>query len=333
MTAAPPTRFTVTGPAGALACTRWGTRGRPTALLAHGTGFCASVWSTIALDLARDFDVIAFDRRGHGASAKPDDAYELDDFADDVVAVVDALALDAAYGIGHSAGGTDLLLAAPRRPRSFARLFVIEPTVMDPDDPIRDLEVAPGPDQAALDRFRRRRATFPSRTDARGHLDGRGVFAGWQHDLLEAYVSDGFETGVDGRVTLRCTPAIEAAMLRSIAAAMNGTHRRATFHALKEIRCPVLVATTERSNDRYERMAKALQRVVADTTIEHLLGAGHAVPQVDPHRIAARARAFWGSGAGVNVTRQRVGDEVNPTRPSSVLGTCATSGAAKSSDG
>jgi pimeloyl-ACP methyl ester carboxylesterase len=300
MTPAVLTRFTVLGPAGPLACARWGSGvpGRPTALLVHGTGFCASVWGAVAIDLARVFDVVAFDRRGHGASAKPDDAYDFDDFADDVVAIVYALGLDGVYGIGHSAGGTDLLLAAPRRPHGFARLFLVEPTVMDPWDPTRDLDSAPGPDRAALERFERRRATFPSSVEARHGLEGRGIFSGWREDLLEAYIADGFESLPDGRVTLRCTPTIEGSMLRRIAAAMCGEHQSETFEPLAEIRCPVLVVTTEGSSDRYKRMASAVQRLVAETTIENLAGVGHAVPQVDPQRIAVLARNFWDRAVG-----------------------------------
>jgi pimeloyl-ACP methyl ester carboxylesterase len=230
--------FTVEASEGPLACTRWGTpdASRPTALLVHGTGFCASVWNTIAADLAGDFDVVAFDRRGHGASTKPDDAYGFDDFADDIVELADALGVGGAYGIGHSAGGTDLLLAAPRRPDAFARLLLIEPTIMDPREPTRDVASAPGPEQQA--RLQRRWATFPSRQAARDRLEGRGIFAGWHPELLDAYITDGFEPLPDGHVTLRCTPVIEVSMLRRIWAAMDGTHPTNTFECLNEIHCP-----------------------------------------------------------------------------------------------
>ncbi len=43
-----------------------------------------------------------------------------------------------AYAVGHSAGATDILLAAAQRPEAFARIFAIEPTVMDPADPAID---------------------------------------------------------------------------------------------------------------------------------------------------------------------------------------------------
>jgi pimeloyl-ACP methyl ester carboxylesterase len=286
------TTYTIEASAGPLACTRWETPGssRPTALLVHGTGFCASVWNGVACDLADDFDVVAFDRRGHGASTKPDDAYDLDDFADDICELADALSLEGAYGIGHSAGGTDLLLAAPRRPGAFARLLLMEPTIMDPDEPTRDVASAPGPNPANR---RRRWATFPSGQAAFDRLQGRGIFAGWLPDLFEAYITDGFDSLPDGRVTLRCTPAIEESMLRRIWAAMDGTHPTKTFECLRQIHCPVLIATMENSNPRYTRMANIARRHIDNVTIEHLSGVNHAVPQVAPERIASLARRFW----------------------------------------
>jgi pimeloyl-ACP methyl ester carboxylesterase len=262
----------------------------------HGTGFCASVWDAIAIDLVDDFDVVAVDRRGHGASAKPVGAYALDDLADDVVALIDALDLQGAYGIGHSAGGTDLLLAAPQRPHAFAKLFLIEPTVMDPHDPTSGLVTAPGPEHADLERLRRRRATFPSRQAARERLEDRGIFAGWHSDLLDAYISDGLEALPDGQLSLRCTPTNEAEMLRHIAAAMNGTHPTEPFQHLSKVGGPVLIATTEFSNQRYKRMANTASRLLDDSTIEHIAGIGHAAPQVAPGLITAMARRFWKQG-------------------------------------
>src|SRR5882757_4702064 len=126
-----PHRFSI-GPVDAhIAMLQWGESGKPPALLLHGTGFVADVWDEVARDLASTYTVYALDRRGHGASHKPC-AYHFLDYADDVCRVIDALELRNIYGIGHSAGATDLLLAAKLRPEHFARLFVMEPTVMDP---------------------------------------------------------------------------------------------------------------------------------------------------------------------------------------------------------
>src|SRR3954454_1113567 len=117
-----------------IALARWGeASGKPVALLLHGTGFVAEVWDEIATELAQRYTVYALDRRGHGDSHKPAaDRYHFQDFAEDVCRVVEALELSDIYGIGHSAGATDLLLTAKLLPKRFSRLFVMEPTVMDP---------------------------------------------------------------------------------------------------------------------------------------------------------------------------------------------------------
>jgi pimeloyl-ACP methyl ester carboxylesterase len=118
-----------------IALARWGVASsdKPPALLVHGTGFVGEVWVEVASVLASRHTVYALDRRGHGASHKPaTDRYHFLDFASDVKVVVKALGLSDIFGVGHSAGATDLLLAAKLLPGRFSRLFAIEPTIMDP---------------------------------------------------------------------------------------------------------------------------------------------------------------------------------------------------------
>ena len=130
-----PKRISV-GPVGEhIALARWGEdgSGKPPALLLHGTGFVAEVWDEVARELASRYTVYALDRRGHGDSHKPAaDRYHFQDFAEDLCRVIEALDLSDIFGIGHSAGATDLLLAAKLLPKRFSRLFVMEPTVMGP---------------------------------------------------------------------------------------------------------------------------------------------------------------------------------------------------------
>ena len=81
----------------------------PPILFIHG--YCQSTFAwrkQFASDLARDFRLIAFDLRGHGESDKPLDApayTESKRWADDVAAVIDALALQSVTLAGWSYGG------------------------------------------------------------------------------------------------------------------------------------------------------------------------------------------------------------------------------------
>ena len=284
-------------PSGPIAVHHWaGPVGAPAALLVHGTGFCGSVWSGVAEPLSQAFDVWAVDRRGHGASHKPARAYDFADFADDLTHVVDALALHDALGVGHSAGGTDLLLATARRPSVFRRIVVVEPTVMDHAHPDLRPELAPFHAEA-LERTRQRRDTFASAREVLDRYRGRGIFSGWRDDLLEAYVRDGFEVGDDGSAVLRCRPSMEAAMLVPIFAVMEGRYRvddpMQPFEALRTVDCPTLLMTTELSQPVYKQMAEVAGRLLPQAARHHLPGVGHAVAQTAPDALAELSMAFW----------------------------------------
>lgn len=270
--------------------------GRPVALLSHGTGFCAATWIGVAEMLAEHFEVWALDRRGHGLSSAPVDRYDFTDFMDDMVRVVDALEVRDAYAVGHSAGATDLLLCAAERPRAFRRLFVMEPTAMDPAEPDVRAELAPFHAEA-LAAFARRRAVFGSRAEVTGRYTGRGAFEGWRPDVLDAFVRDGFVDLADGSVALRCDPAREVEMLQSIFAAMEGAYRpdddAHPFAALRRVRPPTAIVTTEHSQPIYGAMAGVVDRLVPDTTRLHLDGLGHLAAQVDPGRVAREVLAWW----------------------------------------
>ena len=296
-----PSPITVTVACGDLVVHRWGDDdGRPAALLVHGTGFCGGVWAGVAAHLLDTFVVYALDRRGHGRSAKPADAYDFSDFAGDTVRVIDALGLGGAYGIGHSAGATDLLLASVERPAAFARLFTIEPTAMDPAAPVR----RPERDEAhaaILGSIVRRTSRFASRAEVVERYRAREAFADWRPDLLEAYVAGGFHDLADGSVELSCAPVIERSMLSRIFAVMQGTYAGPAerpgsgnpLAALARVPVPTVIATTERSEAIYGAMAADARRVVPGCTAHHLDGAGHAAAQIDPDGVGMAVRRWW----------------------------------------
>ena len=58
--------------------------------------------------LAKDYRVIAHDRRGHGRSSQVADNHDMDHYADDLAAVVEHLDLHDAIHVGHSTGGGEV---------------------------------------------------------------------------------------------------------------------------------------------------------------------------------------------------------------------------------
>jgi len=85
----------------------WGT-GQPV-VFSHGWPLNADAWDDQLFFVAsHGYRVIAHDRRGHGRSSQPWGGNNMDTYADDLAALIDALDLHNAVLVGHSSGGGDV---------------------------------------------------------------------------------------------------------------------------------------------------------------------------------------------------------------------------------
>lgn len=85
----------------------WGS-GSPV-VFSHGWPLNADAWDAQMLFLVQHgYRVIAHDRRGHGRSGQPARGNDMDTYADDLAAVIDALDLKDAMLVGHSTGGGEV---------------------------------------------------------------------------------------------------------------------------------------------------------------------------------------------------------------------------------
>jgi len=85
----------------------WGS-GRPV-VFSHGWPLNADAWDAQMLFLLQNgFRVIAHDRRGHGRSDQPSAGNDMDTYADDLAALLDALDIQGSTLVGHSTGGGEV---------------------------------------------------------------------------------------------------------------------------------------------------------------------------------------------------------------------------------
>ena len=86
----------------------WG-RG-PVVAFSHGWPLNADAWDGQMLFLAQQgFRVVAHDRRGHGRSEQVSSGNDMDGYADDLAALLEALDLDDVALVGHSTGGGEVV--------------------------------------------------------------------------------------------------------------------------------------------------------------------------------------------------------------------------------
>ena len=250
----------------------------PPLLFAHATGLHAHVWGPVSRHVS-SYRAIALDFRGHGDSSAPDDHdFDWMGFADDILAVVEALALDSVPAVGHSKGAAALLLAEERRPGTFSSLWCYEPVVFPGD------RQAPLPENPLAAAARKRRQSFPSRSEALENFSSKPPFAGVATESLEAYVDGAFQVAEDGSLLLKCEPEHEARVYE-----MGAQHR--AFDNLTDVQCPTVIA-----RGRIEMGPAAFADAVADrlpngrlATFEHL---GHFGPLEAPAEIGGEIGAF-----------------------------------------
>jgi non-heme chloroperoxidase len=82
----------------------------PVVTFSHGWPLSSDAWDGQMLFLVQNgFRVVAHDRRGHGRSSQASSGNDMDGYADDLAAMIEALDLKDAILVGHSTGGGEVV--------------------------------------------------------------------------------------------------------------------------------------------------------------------------------------------------------------------------------
>ena len=133
----------------------------PALVLLAGLGDTAHVFDDFAPALTGRHRVVAITRRAHGRSSAPATGYGFARLAEDVVRVIDAMALRRPIVIGHSFAGEEMHVLGARSPEKIAGLVYLDAAFNRGDtadgkahDAVaRSLPAAPGPTAGDLASF------------------------------------------------------------------------------------------------------------------------------------------------------------------------------------
>ncbi len=249
----------------------WGEPGADGLCFLHGGSAHAHWFDAVAPAFADRFHVISLDQRGHGESQWPEPpAYRTQDFAQDLLGVMDALGWKRMILVGHSMGGHNAMSFAAWHPERVERLVIADSRPAVPLErllemqrrgyrPLRRYESA----ETAVARFR----LLPPETTAARDLLAHLARAG----LIER----------DGRWMYRFDPAC------------NGTRQPVdAWPLLPTIQCPTLIVRGEESPILPRRMAEEMAKKIPGAVLEEIPGAHHHVVLDTPAAFVALLERF-----------------------------------------
>ena len=99
-------------------------------VLVHGSWGDHHTWDPVVAPFSESFEVVVYDRRGHSQSERLPGQGSVDEDADDLAGLIDALESGPAHVVANSFGSIVALTAAIRRPDVFATLVAHEPPLL-----------------------------------------------------------------------------------------------------------------------------------------------------------------------------------------------------------
>jgi non-heme chloroperoxidase len=245
--------------------------GRPVVLI-HGWTLSSEIWQgQIDWLAAQGLRAIAYDRRGHGQSSKPESGYDYDRLADDLATILDRLDLKDVVLVGHSMGaGEAVRYLARRGDKRIARLLLVAPTT-----PFA-LKTSDNPE--GVDRQRYDKMVAALQADRLGFLKAGGpAFIGANPDPK---VNDWTMA-----IALQASLQAEIQCLR----AFSETDFRPD---LKAVTLPTLIVYGTADSPIVPVNARRTQAAIAGSRLEIYDGAPHALFLTDPERFNRDLLAF-----------------------------------------
>jgi 3-oxoadipate enol-lactonase len=235
----------------------------PVVVLLHGFPLSRVMWAGQLGALGASHRVVAPDLRGHGESPAPDATYTMEQMADDVVELLDGLAISEPVVVGGlSMGGYVALAMAIKHPDRVRALMLIDT-------------------KAAAD--------TPEAAQKREETAQAALRAGNSVDVVASMIPRLF-----GKATLEKRPdlvaPLKADMERTSASGVAGALRGMAIRPdrrdqLAEIAVPTLVIVGEEDAIAPPDEARAMAEALPNGRLEIIPDAGHLAPYENPEAV------------------------------------------------
>lgn len=273
----------------------------PALILLHFGRATATVWHGLLPFLTERYHVIIPELRGHGHSDKPADGYTVDTMADDIGALMDALAIPQAHLVGSSLGAEVALSLAARYPDRVLSL-ACEGAFQNTFGPHSEHgELSPAAIEAKKAEMRAARAqivhpTFDSAAALCAAMQAQWEGAGlWNEHLAAAVAYDCGETP-DGRFARLSPPWVTDAYLED--------YWDARFERLwARVTCPVLFLLTSGESEAagLQESVAWFRSLVKESQVTLIEGAHHAVVLLTHPEAVAQAVLAFQRDCGIRV--------------------------------
>lgn len=247
----------------------------PPVLLIHGLADDHRAWRHVAGRLMLDHRVILYDLRGHGESSLGAASGRLEQLADDLRGLCDALRIDRAVLAGFSLGGTVAMRVAIDAPDLVAALALV----------------------ATSSRVgRAAQAWYLERAAMVDEHDER-LRATLDQDTAEVYRQRPQE--IDAGLLIRRASTRDPRGYANACRAMAALRERPLDDELGRIAAPTVILAGEHDQHCPPRAAEMIASRISGAGLQTLTGAGHALPVERPDEVAEAIRGAAAAGAAV----------------------------------
>jgi pimeloyl-ACP methyl ester carboxylesterase len=251
-------------------------------VLVHGSWADTTQWKLVRPRLAESFQVLVYDRRGHGRSERSNTQGSIDEDGDDLASLLEALALVPAHVVTNSWGGNIALRLACRRPELFRSLTCHEPPLWGllTDDPDSQVLLSQGVE--SLESVSSRIAAGDHAGAARQFVDevafGRGV---WDNQL----------SAESRQMFVRNAPTYLDELRDPNRIAIDA-------EALAALEVPIRLTQGSESPPMFSRLIDRLDALMLTVTRETIQGAGHVPQSTTPEAYVETTKRALRLGAG-----------------------------------